>query len=106
MLHATGGAPFSTKSLLRSVVADEPLTEYFDGDRSIDQQMSRAIDRPHPAATEPLIQPVFLVEDAVQQRIDGNIGNRRIGLKGRLIGWTDEHIVRKPPAASGTLEHR
>jgi hypothetical protein len=105
MLHATSGPRFATKSLLRSFVANEPLTENFDGNRTINQQVRGAVDRSHSATTKPFIQPVLLIENAVQQWIGGNIGNRSVGLERRLIGRTHEYVIGKTATASGTLEH-
>jgi hypothetical protein len=93
MLHATGRARFATKSQLRSIVADKSLTQNLDGDRPINQQVCRAINRTHPAAAQPFVEPVFLVKNAVQQWIDWNIGNRSVGLERRLVGRAYEHIV-------------
>jgi VWFA-related protein len=106
MLHATGRARFATKSLLRSRVSNKPLTEDLNGDRSINQQVRRAIDCAHPAATQPFIEAVFLVKSPIEQWIDGKVGDRRVGLKRRLISRAHQHFVGKLPAASGTLEHR
>src|SRR5438128_715579 len=105
MLHATSRARFATKALLRGLIADKSLAQNFQRDRTIDQQMRRAIDGAHPAAAEAFIQTVFTFKRATYERIDGNVGDGGIGLQRGKVTRTDEHIVGKLPAASWALEH-
>src|SRR5690349_12877681 len=105
MLHATGGASFATKPLLRGLIADESLTQYFDCDRPIDEKVCRPIDGAHPAATEQCIEPILLVKRATQQWIDGNVGDRRVRLKRSLILRADQYFVGVLATTSRALEH-
>src|SRR5438034_10160707 len=103
MMHASGRTRFATKALLRGLVTHESLTQDFDCDRSIDQQMRGAIDSTHAASAESLVQTILAVEDSTNQRIDQNVGDRGIGLQRCEVVGTHVHVVRKLPATSGTL---
>src|SRR6266571_2004975 len=105
MLHATGRARFATKTLLGCLIADKSLAQNFERDRTIDEQMRRAIDGAHAAAAEPFIQTVLTFKRATYERIDGNVGDGGIGLQRGKVTRTDEHIVGKLTAASWALKH-
>ena len=105
MMHATSRARFAAKPFLRRLVADEPLAENLYGHRTIDQQMSCAIDRAHAATAERLLQTILAVEHLADQRIDRNIRDGVVGPQRREVIRTDVHIVGKLPATSGALKH-
>src|SRR5436189_5766246 len=106
MLHASGGAGLSAKSLLRSLIAEESLAEDFQSYGPINKQVRRPINRAHPATAEPFIEPVFSVKDPAQKRIERDVSDSRIGLQRRMVTRTYEHIVRELPTTSRTLKHR
>jgi hypothetical protein len=105
MLHAPGGAGFATKSLLGRLVAHEPLAQYLQGNRAIDQQVGRAIDSAHAAATEYLIQPVFSFKNATYQRIELNISDRGVSLQWHVVVRTQNDIIRILATTSRALKH-
>ena len=80
MLHPSGRTCFTTKSLLRSLVANESLTENLQRDWAIDQKMRRAIHCAHAPTAEAFIEPIFSFEHSAQQWISRNIGDRGISL--------------------------
>ncbi len=58
------------KTKTRGVVP-EARVQHLDGDSSIDQEMSCAIDSAHPASTQTLVEPVLAIKDAADQRLSG-----------------------------------
>ena len=105
MLHATGGARFTAKALLCRLISHESLTENFQRDGTINQQMRRTIDSPHAATAQALVQTILAFKRSTYEWIDGNIRDRGVGLQRRVIARAHEHIIRKLPAASWALKH-
>ena len=106
MLHASGRARFAMKTLLRRFVTQKSLAQNFDGNRSINQKVRRAIDRAHAAAAELLIQTVLTIEHVANHPIDRLFSDCHVRLQRREIRRAHVHVIRVSLAALWALEHK
>jgi hypothetical protein len=106
VLQPAGGARFPAKPRAGCFVFDEPLIQNFDGDRPIDEQVARAINRAHSTDPQFFFQTVFLIECVTHEWInDGGGAERRIGLQRRFVLGAKLKFGRVLPTAFRAMEH-
>ena len=74
MVERARRAGFLNEARLGSLVADQLPGQKLDGYCPLERQVRRSIEKPHPARTQPLLEPVVL-KHAADERVLG-IGRR------------------------------
>src|SRR5688572_22370410 len=85
---------------------DEAWIENLNGNRAINEQMTRAIDGSHAADTQSLFEAILIVECMSYEWVDRCGGNCRcVSLQWRLVFGTDLHVGRVVSSACGAMKH-